>query len=184
MGGITGSTAIVTGAGLSGAGTTLSPLVNSYDPTTVGAIGSVIHGMYIVNTPTSANNTKTCARYASGLSVAGSSIAYDVSFSPSSSGFNGTATVEAGHDLIRSLLSLYASPISFPPNGAQGSYFVSSSSSIGGLTSNVGATVSYSTMSGSWRSMSPFNVSLSNVGAGIGASSDGCWSSIPWVRYA
>lgn len=61
MGGITGSSAIVSGGGLTGAGTAVSPVVVD---TTTYAIGQVINGR--------ANNTTTT--HAIGSTIAGSSL--------------------------------------------------------------------------------------------------------------
>lgn len=154
---------------------------------TVSQVGSIVAGCYIVTSPSASNFSNSVARYGAGLTVAGSSIAYDISFT--SVGPAGGATVGIGERYFRSFLANgYQTTQAFPPNGAQGSNYVAgcylSTPAINQTSNNPNNTSTYSTLSGSWRSLSPMMLTNSNLGGNCGAWSTCTWPCILWIRYA
>jgi hypothetical protein len=149
------------------------------DPTVTGAIGSIVDALYTVTTPTASYGTQRIVSYNVGTTVAGSSLAYNFSVVVPSS--VGTAALTPGGSMSRTLLGNTTS-FGFPSSGAAGaSYYISLGSGGGsGYATAINGTCSYSTLSGSWRSLSPVWARTFNDGC----NSFGMWANGLWQRYA
>ena len=173
------------GAGADPSYTTLPTSVTSFigqtgavDPTVTGAIGSIVDGFYTVTTPTASYGTQRLVSYNVGTTIAGSSLAYNFSIVLAAS--SGTVAVTPGGSMTRTLLG-NATSFGFPSSGAAGaSYYFVTSSGGSGYSTAVNGTCSYSTLSGSWRSLSPVYAKTYNDGC----NSFGQWANGLWQRYA
>lgn len=150
------------------------------DPTVAGALGSVLFGCYIVTSPYANNNTTTNGAY-SVLTTAGSNIAYNISFTTST----GAAGVAPGQYFYRVHSGGYSTTQPFPATGAVGSNIaVGVSTSVYNTSSAFNATLTYTTLSGSWRSLSSqMLVNINATGCG-GDQTNAYWPCLGWVRYA
>jgi hypothetical protein len=150
------------------------------DPTVTGAIGSIVGACYIVTTPSTGVNTSLSTKYSTGLTVAGSSLAYDVSF-VGSGGTNGNITAGIGSYLVKRATS-GTSSMTFPAQNAAigASFYPSIPVAFYTFSGAFNATVNYSTLSGSWRALSTFAVTMSYYSC----DSAGIWPVVAWQRYA
>jgi hypothetical protein len=145
---------------------------------TVSQVGGIVNACYIVTTPTAGNNVTAQNYYPTGTTVAGSSLAYDVRFPAQ---ITGTTNAGMGAGFSRVYHPGSISSIAFPPTGAIGASYYPMIRQFGGSYSGaINASLSYSTLGGSWRSLSTVPVNMSNSSCG----SEGTWSMALWQRYA
>ena len=156
------------------------------DPTVFGAIGSVVVAPYLATIGTTGapntNPSSATVGYAAGTTVAGSSLAYNIT-SPNSIGNTGTIYGNSFYGYSQSQITSIAAPASGTrPNSTY--WFIPSQygSNFGTLNSN-STVVTYSTLSGSWRAMHAFCNVLNNVG-GCCSHATGFWNPATWMRYA
>ena len=154
--------------------TSFAGLTGAVDPTVIGNVGNVVFGHYIVNATTGTNNNAYQA-YGIGTAIAGSSLATDCR--ATTTGYTGFWN---GNQVGRGYSAAALGSIAFPPNGSTGG--ASYNQDVGNTLGNTSNTISYSTQSGSWRSLNRFMVT--------GYTSTSCsvttaqWMGAFWVRYA
>jgi hypothetical protein len=185
----TTSNTVTTFNGSSGAVTGVSSFVGqtgAVDPTVFGAVGGLVRAYYIVGSPTanSANSNTITINYAAGTTVSGGSLAYNVY--PVANGSNGTWYASESMFLGGTFSLSGSQSIPFPPNGSRPSsaysYTITTIYNIQGYFQQAGTFLTYSTLTGSYRSISAFSNSNQYIG--------GCsqfypyWTPALWVRYA
>jgi len=157
------------------------------NPTTLGNLGSIVAGIYLVNTPT-ASGQNGINSYAQGTTIAGSSIGYNFSISCTSSfggsfssgTLRGTTSGYIGRSHINGSETSFAFPGSGSAVGTSSAMYIYVGNAAGYTGSN--GSISYSTLSGSWQSLSPFNVTM--FPSICGSSPNGVWNIVYWQRYA
>ena len=148
------------------------------NPTTLGNLGSIVQGYYIVTSPTTGGNSAAANKYATGLSVAGSSIAYDFAFTTMINGVS--VPIYAGSGFLRQTNNVSTSSFTFPVSGTA----IGGNKRLGtGIEgeSAVNPTATYSILSGSWKSLVGFSVHGENSACVIFGA---FWPLVSWVRYA
>lgn len=155
-------------------------LTGAVDPTVIGNIGCVLQGWYTVTLTGTINGTPTTAVFGAGTTIAGSSLAHSLTMSGYTlGGYTGSVTnIPMGLTDSYILLDVGASTSRpFPTSGVNPNGGTLSSTQIGTLSTN---NITYSTASGSWRSLSGFANTWNPNSCGAQA----YWRSALWVRYA
>ena len=182
---ISASTGAVTISG-SGGVTSFVGQTGAVDPTVFGAIGGLVRAYYIVATPAANSNNSFAytTNYAAGTTVSGGSLAYNVY--PVATSSNGTWYASEGMYVV-GYVSITGTSVSlaFPANGSRpsASYnYAISSVNTNAFAAQANTFLTYSTLTGSYRSISAFSNSNQYIG--------GCsqffpyWTPALWVRYA
>jgi len=171
----------------SGGVTSFAGQTGAVDPTIFGAVGGVVRAYYIVSSPTanSANSNAITINYAAGTTVSGGSLAYNVY--PVAIGSNGTWYASEGMYLGGYISLSGSQSISFPPNGSRPSasynYNITKFYGVNGNTQQANTFLTYSTLTGSYRSISSFSNSNQYIG-GCNNQFYPYWAPALWVRYA
>jgi hypothetical protein len=171
----------------SGGVTSFIGQTGAVDPTVFGAVGGLVRAYYIVSSPTanSANSNIITINYAAGTTVSGGSLAYNVY--PVANGSNGTWYASEGMYLGGYFSLSGSQSIPFPPNGSRPSsaysYITTPLYNVNGYTAQAATFLTYSTLTGSYRSISPFSNSNQFVG-GCSNQFFPSWAPALWVRYA
>ena len=156
--------------------------------TNFNGIGSVVSAMYLVNAPAVGASAPQSAAsaYSAGLTVVGGSLAYDI-YGTNYGGSNYSGKFYNTWCVGNYLAYPASFAVPYPPNGSRPSatYVYTGKHQLSDqydpITNPSTGIISYSTLSGSWRSMQSFSVSASAGGCGdISA----WWPSALWVRYA
>jgi hypothetical protein len=161
--------------------TTFVGQTGAVDPTVIGSIGSTICGCYIVTLPGNVNAAPTTTTYAIGTTIAGSSLAYDIKIYGTRSGGSSTASyIPMTHaDVWLAMTGSATNGRTFPVSGTNyGSAYGFTTPYIASTGTTV--VVTYSTMSGSWRSLSGFSDTSNQNSCGAEAH----WLHVLWTRYA
>jgi len=145
-----------------------------------GAVGSIKYGLYIVTSPTPGNGTWGLIDYGPGTTIGGGSLACDFYVSTSANaqkGYTNPGQISRSIGGARAAQSFPGSGVVYPPNGYGGGSLFGGATSFG----TTGATVTYSTQSGSWRAMNAFtNAAFWDGTYGNSIS----WYGTFWIRYA
>jgi hypothetical protein len=143
--------------------------------------------MYLVDAPAVGSSPPytAAAGYSAGFTVSGGSLAYDIrGTNYGGSGYTGTFYFTWCAGAYSAYPTSFAVP--YPPNGSRPSavYNYTGKPQVAQpdyITNNTIGYISYTTLSGSWRSMQSFSVLAWGDGCG---SILAWWPSALWVRYA
>lgn len=144
-----------------------------------GAVGSIKYGVYSVTSPYPGNGTWGLTDYGPGTTIGGGSFACDFYASFTANAFKGyfnPMNIFRSY-AARATQTFPASGTNFPSNGYGGGILFGSSVAV----QTTGNVVTYSTQSGSWRSMNGFtNGAFYDTSYG----STAYWYGTFWIRYA